>query len=139
MQKCWLTKSKLQYNQCQPLSFMNPILSCWVRHVLMLVYFYYSDKNPGWVQMAVNMRITMRRARSEVHQSTRSCGFGDAMEFTLDLSFPCLDFEYVYLCNELKIVIVIRHWDILSLQFVLYVLHIWFTSNFAIQNLGVTL
>jgi hypothetical protein len=59
--------------------------------------------------MAMDMRITMRRARSEVHQSTRSCDFRDALEFTLDLSFPCLDFEYVHLCNELKFVIVIRH------------------------------
>jgi hypothetical protein len=59
--------------------------------------------------MVVVMRITMRRARSEVHPSIRSCGFGDALEFTLELSFPCLDFEYVYLCNELKFIIVIRH------------------------------
>jgi hypothetical protein len=75
----------------------------------MLVYFYYLDKNPGWVQMEVDMRITTRRARFGVNQSTGSCGFGDTLEFTLDLSFTYLDFEYVYSCIELKSVIVIRH------------------------------
>jgi hypothetical protein len=56
-----------------------------------------------------DMMITMRRTRFEVNQSTGSCGFGDALEFTLDLSFTCLDFEYVYSCIELKFVIVIWH------------------------------
>jgi hypothetical protein len=59
--------------------------------------------------MAVDIKISMRRARFEVNQLTRFYGFGDALEFTLDLSFTCLDFEYVYSCNELKFVIVIRH------------------------------
>jgi hypothetical protein len=59
--------------------------------------------------MAMDIRITMRRARFGVNQSTGSCGFGDAMEFTLDLSFTSLDFEYVYSCIELKFIIVIRH------------------------------
>jgi hypothetical protein len=59
--------------------------------------------------MAVDMRITMRRARFEVNQSALSSGFGDALEFSLVLFISCLDFGYVYLCNELKFVIVIRH------------------------------
>jgi hypothetical protein len=29
----------------------------------MLVYFHYLDKNPGWVQMALTMMITMRTTR----------------------------------------------------------------------------
>jgi hypothetical protein len=66
----------------------------------MLVYFYYLHKNPGWVQMAVVMRITMRRARFEVNQLASSCGFGDALQFTLVLSLTCLDFDYViYVMN----------------------------------------
>jgi hypothetical protein len=45
-----------------------------------------------------------------------------------------------YLCNELQFAIVIRRkeFDIPPLQFILYVLYIWFASNFVIQKLGVT-
>jgi hypothetical protein len=46
----------------------------------MLVYFYYLDKNPGWVQMEMAMMITMRTTRFGVNQSTRSYGDGDALE-----------------------------------------------------------
>jgi hypothetical protein len=46
----------------------------------MLVYFYYLDKNPGWVQMEMAMMITLRTTRFGVNQSTRSCGDGDALE-----------------------------------------------------------
>jgi hypothetical protein len=46
------------------------------------------------------MRITMRRARFEVNQLASSCGFGDALQFTLVLSLTCLDFDYViYVMN----------------------------------------
>jgi hypothetical protein len=45
-----------------------------------------------------------------------------------------------YLCNELQFAIVIRHreFDIPLLQFLLYVLYIWFASNFVIKKLGMT-
>jgi hypothetical protein len=46
----------------------------------MLVYFYYLDKNLGWVQMEMAMMITMRTTRFGVSQSTRSCGDGDALD-----------------------------------------------------------
>jgi hypothetical protein len=36
----------------------------------MLVYFYYLDKNPGWVQMAMDMRIIQMSTRFRVNQST---------------------------------------------------------------------
>jgi hypothetical protein len=68
----------------------------YLRLFIYYYYYYYLDKNLEWVQMAVDMRITLRRARFGVNQSTGSCGFGDALEYTLDLfCFACLDFEYV--------------------------------------------
>ena len=36
-------------NQCQPFELHNPMLACYVRDVLTLVYFLYLDKNPRWV------------------------------------------------------------------------------------------
>ena len=37
-------------NLCQALwASWTLCYTCWVRHVLMLVYFHYLDKNPGWI------------------------------------------------------------------------------------------
>jgi hypothetical protein len=58
----------------------------------MLVYFHYLDKNPGWVQMAMAMMITLRTTRVGVNQSTRSCGDGDALEIALVLSISVSNF-----------------------------------------------
>ena len=44
------TKSWMLLNLCQAFwASWTPCYTCWVRHVLTLVYFYYLDKNPRWV------------------------------------------------------------------------------------------
>ena len=44
------TKSWMLLNLCQAFwASWTPCYTCWVRHVLMLVYFHYLDKNLRWV------------------------------------------------------------------------------------------
>jgi hypothetical protein len=139
MLKYWLTKSKPQYNLCQPLSLMNPILFCWVRHVLTLVYFYSLDKIPDgyrwqwiWGLLWGELGLGSTSRPDPVALETPWSCF--RFIFPLSRLWVCL-FMYwtkVRYCNKAP-----------SLIFFLYNLFYMFHTYglppiFGIQNLGVT-